>query len=394
MPADHKDKTGKKKNDSSSSSSECKKEKKVECKDKNCELPIVIDQVPVCICKSGKYCVAKDLHYRGNDIAILVTANNVTIDFANHDLVLHNRAATGISIECVREIVIKNDAISFSSSANGVGPNGSENTAVGVNIKNSSKVLLENLFIKDVARGVFVEDSDDISIVNTHFENNSTASIKTNKVSGLVLEKIAIKNNEIVGGSLEAAIRFDNTNNILFNGLNSYRGDIFYISGNNATFEKINIVFDDDTYSFSMFQLGSAPPVRGLVSNVLVHDSNFKNSAGSSTSKGAQITNANNVIFNDVSIWQAGAVEDNTDTGILAIGLEQNSGNANSVRNVQVRNSKLFAPADLPVSFGVRNQADEGFENKNVFFYNVIVNNHDGVQIIDFATLFSKFLTF
>lgn len=421
MPADHKVHSKNRKHVSSSSSSSCPSSSEPKPKKEKCANPYIIDHVPVCICKPGKYCVTKELHYKGTGTAIIISANNVTLDFANHDLVLHNKKATGIAIECVREVVIKNDVIAFAPPVCGVGPEGDENHALGILIKNSSKVLLQDLFLRDTAIGVLAVNSDDVSIVNTHFENNSDASLVTINVVGLILKKLTIKNNEIVGGTTLGAVLFVATDNIYFDNLNSVRGDVFYRSGSNAIFKNINILFDDETYPFSMFQLGTTTEfdpeffdrflhdnhenkykhciknlevdTDGRVTNVLVENSNFKNTESSSTAKGSQITNAENIIYDNVSIWLAGALEDNSDTIILVIGAEQASGTASSVAAVQIRNSKLLAPENNPVTIGIRNQADEGLDNQLVFFNNVVVHNPDGIQIQDFSNLFTNFLT-
>ena len=55
-------------------------------KAESCEDYYVIDKVPAFIDKPGKWCVKKNLKFTGTGNAITVTANNVTLNFGDHNL--------------------------------------------------------------------------------------------------------------------------------------------------------------------------------------------------------------------------------------------------------------------------------------------------------------------
>lgn len=416
MPADKNDSKHKKHCSSSrsnSSSSEttckkncndskkCKKDDKVYCvekdKCKECDKPKVIHKVPVIISKPGKYCVTEELLYKGSETAITIAANNVTLDLAHHDLIIRHPSAIGISIIGVREVVVKNDAIKFTPKFDEHQICG--NTVTGVLIRNSSKVLLDHLYIKNISQAILIDSSDDITVKNSHIENACTFGIRSLDSRGLVLENITFKNNSsiIKGGTALGAFSFIRTDNISFENLNSLNGDIFYGSGTNAVFRHLNIIFNDSKYFFSAFQLGSGgTETPGLASNVELLESNIQmqvigfDSDSGSGGKASIISFADNVHYEKVNLSSVGA-ESNEDTAVLVIGREllfpaefENS----KVTNFKLLASNVFAPEDNPVTSAIIMQPGNtpDLKNEGIVLDNVLVHNPGGQKIFNRAT--------
>lgn len=389
--------------DSTSESSSCditsnkhkkhKKTEKVYCveedKCKKCNDPKVISKVPVIISKPGKYCVNKELVYKGCDAAITIAANNVTLDLGNNDLILRHSTATGIAVLNVREVLIKNDAIKYQPKC--VEPIVCENEATGVLIRNSCKVQLEDLYIKFVSKGILIDESDDVKVINTHLENNCCYSIKSLHSKNLVLKKIHIKNNLIIGGTVEGAIVFKKTDNILLDVLNSLNGDIFFESGNNGVFKHVNILFNDDQYVNSAFQLGSGGHEEPLTaSNVSLLESNIEmqvvgvDSETGSAGKAAIISNASNVHFEKVNLKSAGVEDNNEGTAVLVVGRELLANpdfeNTIVVRNFKLLASNVFAPSANPVNYAIVDQPGNvpDLANEGITYDNVLIFNPNG----------------
>lgn len=130
-----------------------------------CDAPRPIHCVPFCIEKPGKYCVTRDLCYYGHGAAILVKANNVTINFANHDLLLKENDAVGVKAEGVEELTLENDKIYT--------PEVSTNSAsAAVHLKDCTKVLLDNLLTQNTFFGVLIDNCDDVKLQNSRGEKH------------------------------------------------------------------------------------------------------------------------------------------------------------------------------------------------------------------------------
>ena len=130
-----------------------------------CAHSIKIDHVPFVITKSGKYCVTKDLIFADAGAAITVAANNVSINFANHNLTLTNPAGIGISATGISELFIENDSISTPA------PSGAL-TSAGITLDHVTKVSINNVFTENTFTGINVlNNSNDIKITNYHHKN-------------------------------------------------------------------------------------------------------------------------------------------------------------------------------------------------------------------------------
>jgi hypothetical protein len=129
----------------------------------------VIDKVPFVICKSGKWCVKKDLIYTGAKTAITIKANNVTLNFKNHNLILENEAAVGIAAKNVKELLIKQDAIK--SRRVSTNP-----TSAAIFLKNCQKVTLEELLTTKTFRGIRVDGCSDVWINHCNLTKHTGGS--------------------------------------------------------------------------------------------------------------------------------------------------------------------------------------------------------------------------
>ncbi len=128
-----------------------------------CNVPVVID-------RPGKWFAKKELVYGGSGAAIIIAVDGVSIDFLNHDLVLTDPAATGILAQGVREIVIKNDAITTPTQSD-------ISTSNAILLHNCEKVTIENIFTSNTFGGVGIDNSSsDIHFSNCHFKNHTGGS--------------------------------------------------------------------------------------------------------------------------------------------------------------------------------------------------------------------------
>lgn len=132
---------------------------------RKCDKTRVISRVPVTISKSGKYCVNRDLTYTGSGAAIVVEADNVTINFANHSLFLTDPAAEGILAVDVEEFTLLNDKISLNQISNLASSN-------AIHLVNVSKARIDNIYTENTLRGIRLEGSNDVNITNTHHTNH------------------------------------------------------------------------------------------------------------------------------------------------------------------------------------------------------------------------------
>ncbi len=135
-----------------------------------CEMTKVINTVPVIISESGKYCVTTDLVYNGPNTAILVTADNVTINFHNHSLTLTNNLAQGIVAQDVSEFTLENDIIQGSTIFQTA-------TSAAVHLVRVNKATLKNLYTKNTTRGIFIEDSTDIEVLHSLLEAHESSDL-------------------------------------------------------------------------------------------------------------------------------------------------------------------------------------------------------------------------
>ncbi|MCE5293808.1 MAG: right-handed parallel beta-helix repeat-containing protein, partial [Chlamydiales bacterium] len=154
-----------------------------------CDKAHVISSVPAVIDKPGKWCVKKDLVYKGSGTAITITANNVTLNFNNHSLTLENPSAIGVYANTVQELTVLNDII--------------KSTTISTNpisrafyILNCEKVTLDNIFTANTFYGVDAVNSKDVFVTHSRFKDHiggtdtaSSGSIRVENCNAVVVEE-------------------------------------------------------------------------------------------------------------------------------------------------------------------------------------------------------------
>ena len=128
--------------------------------------------LPALLDRSGDYSLCTDLIYDGN--AITITANNVKLNL-NHSLTLTNAAANGVVVNGASEVVIENDHI-INTSLN-------PQTGSGIYLLNATHITIETLDTLQNANGLLVQNSRDVQVVHSRFENAGVAGAQGNWVN-------------------------------------------------------------------------------------------------------------------------------------------------------------------------------------------------------------------
>lgn len=217
---------------------------------KKCKKPTAIHSLPFTISKSGKYCLSKDLLYSGDSIAIVIQATTVELDLNNHNLLINNPNAIGISVNDSSNVSIKNGTIVLLTEQT------DESIGVGVSISDSNKVALENLFISNFSFGIVIVSSTEISLLKVRSQNALQSNLSTTEVRGLNLKNVFFINDATVIGTAGVALR--RTNEVNVYNSNFINSDIFYVGGSVANFDKIRVEITDVNYPFGALQLGTA----------------------------------------------------------------------------------------------------------------------------------------
>lgn len=122
-----------------------------------CDATTPIYTVPIVINEPGKYCVVNDLVYNGTASAILVKADNVSINFQNHSLTLTDSNAQGIHVLDVNEFELQNDVIKGSAIFK-------TSTSAAVHLENVNKATLKNIYTKNTTKGIEIENSSNVRV--------------------------------------------------------------------------------------------------------------------------------------------------------------------------------------------------------------------------------------
>jgi hypothetical protein len=179
-----------------------------------CAHSIKIDHVPYVITEPGKYCVTKDLVFDGTGAAITVAVSNVTLNFANHSLTLTDPGAIGILASGISEFVLQNDVIQTPVESNVA-------TSVAIRLIDCKKVTIDGVFTLNTYFGIRATTSDDIRVVNSHFEHHrgiqeaplvSNAAISSEACTNVVIEDCVFTDNDSLsdGGFNSQGIVFRN----------------------------------------------------------------------------------------------------------------------------------------------------------------------------------------
>lgn len=128
-----------------------------------CDEMLPICSVPVVLSEPGKYCVTCDLVYNGSAAAILVTADNVSINFHNHSLTLTDSNAQGVLVQNVNEFTLENDVIQGSAIFKSP-------TSAAVHLVGVHKATLKNIYTKNTTKGIEIENSVDVRVEYSRVE--------------------------------------------------------------------------------------------------------------------------------------------------------------------------------------------------------------------------------
>ena len=239
---------------SSSDSDDCK-----------CDKIIPITKVPYTIKKSGKYCLAKDVEYCGKNAAITIKANDVTLNLSNHSIVL-TQPATAILI-LGAEVTIKDDGLHYKPNHRGPG------IAIGVHIKNTSKVNIADVAAGGFDNGVLIENSEDVQLHNCRFVGCPFSGISSINSRAVLLQHITLKDNGY-------GLIFDEGCKDCFIDqiyeTNSVTGTfIRWIDGITIQNSFFEITSAND--AFSCMQVGSELESQGRVNDILISNCHFIN---------------------------------------------------------------------------------------------------------------------
>lgn len=167
-----------------------------------------INQVPVTITQSGKYCISRDLTYTGSGAAITIAASNVTINFENQSLYLTNPSAIGVFACNCDEITIQNDKIVTNSVS-------SITTSAAIYFNGVHKGTIDNVFTQNTFRGINLENCVDVAVTNTHHKDHigsteqiSSAAIRVAGSSGVKIDSTVIEGNTGVNSIATTGVIF------------------------------------------------------------------------------------------------------------------------------------------------------------------------------------------
>ncbi len=203
-----------------------------------------IRSLPTTISESGVYYLDTDA-YGISDTAITINADNVILYGNNHYIggkmqilrlpdgsVRIQYFGTGIAVKG-RNIIIKNLRL--------------EKLARGIYISYSNGIRLESIRIAREERGIVIDSSSNIVIVNTKTYGDGTSSftgIDIKKSNGIILNNVEIRGykNEYYGTKLGAGLTVSGSNNITVKHAEIYDNDdgVVLSSVNNCLFMYVN----------------------------------------------------------------------------------------------------------------------------------------------------------
>lgn len=178
----------------SSSSSRHGHRKRQECQRKHRRSVRVISQrdIPFVIKRSGVYVLRENVSFNGSGNAITIAASNVKLRLNNFSINVQNSSGTAIYANNVSEIVVENDAILNSGSAN--------QTGNGIHFVNVTKALLSNVFTQGSFYGLLLENSNDVQVLNSQFLNAVQAGVDVNSSTNVVFNNCVFAGNATNNG--------------------------------------------------------------------------------------------------------------------------------------------------------------------------------------------------
>lgn len=294
---------------------------------RECDRTHVISRVPYTITESGKYCIRRDLTYTGTGSAIIVEADNVTINFANHSLFLESSAATGVLAVDVEELTILNDKISTPLLS-------TLNTSNAIHLIEVRKARIDNILTENTFYGLHVENSSDITETNSqhlnHYAGISANAIRIEGSTGIKLENIYVEgvfpdpNN---GGS---GINFtgDLNRNVLLRNLqfNNVDTAILFSNVDGVVAENIEVIAAPIAV-FNALQFGTANE-ETVVKNIIFTNTVISNADAVPAWDGVTLIQAFNIEFVNFVIDTNTRLDESTgyQPAAIHIGCGENSG--------------------------------------------------------------------
>ena len=283
----------------------CEKLRHELCKLKPCGDQHVIDKVPAVVDKPGKWCVKKNLAFTGTGNAITVTANNVTLNFGDHNLLISSEGAIGIFANGVSELVILNDKISCPTVS-------TDPAVVAIHLLNCDKVTVDNVFTQNTFQGIFAENSTDVFITRSRFKDHvgglETRDTTSNGVKASGSTAVVIEESTFSGGGANPGLT-NRASGIQFNNgcTNCRVSNCQFTPLDIAIFaQQIDgLIVENSTFvctlqtEFGHIQTGSVG--LNISNDVIIRNCTF-NCNESSGGGGINIVNAANNLIEDVTI--------------------------------------------------------------------------------------------
>ncbi len=324
-----------------------------------------INKVPVVIDEPGKYCVPRKLVYDGNDKAIIVTADNVTINFFNHDLILNDTSAIGIYANGVSELTILNDKIQCATQANNP-------RSIAIQLINTSKVTIDNVFTANTNFGISATDVHDVKVANSHFEHHNGLGVTPGTVGSAPLNLGGCENFEIESCIFEE----NNSSNAFFAGVFLFASNAFQTPCRNFrisncqfldTFlfieqvdgilmENCTVTVTDPTFGVSFAQIGLAVPGSTFaVNDMLTRNCTFTNLNANPGFDGINVYVANGVLMENTIIDMNAVGVLGYNTAGLRIGGSTTLGSPSVVNDLIFRNSIIRNSPNQGIFFDTGN---------------------------------------
>jgi hypothetical protein len=333
----------------------------------NCE-PTPISHVPITITKSGRYCVTRNLRYDGDSAAIIIAANDVSIDFNYFDLLLTNGAATGVLADGYQNVEIKNGTIELKADVVPISTEANV-TSVAILLHNIVKVHIDHMLTRNTIRGIFVNFSEGILIENSVHKNHHFLLVNgvviITRGNAIRIEdsfNIIIKNDSVSAVATlfnpdlnfaNNGYTFERSQDIIVKNVNMVNVDagVGLTKTDNVVIDKLNVQLSP-LNPFNFVQVGSGPtsvlPPRPST-NTIIKNSTFilRNSTPFAGPDGIFIVLGKNLLIENVTIESDTApsppdVLDVPITGAIHIG--QSAGPITFFSDVKIINVIVSGP--------------------------------------------------
>ena len=301
----------------------CEKLRHELCKLKPCGDQHVIDKVPAVIDKPGKWCVKRNLEFTGTGNAITIAANNVTLNFGDHNLLIPSVGAVGIFADGVSELVILNDKISCPTVS-------TDPTVLAIHLLNCDKVTVDNVFTQNTFQGIFVENSTDVFITRSRFKDHvgglGTNDTNSNGLKASGSTAVVIEESTFTGGGANPGLA-NETNGAQFNNgcTNCHVSNCQFAPVDTGIFaQQIDgLIVENSTFESTLetgFSLMYTGGESTLGNDVMIRNCTFNSNGNVVGGGGIYLQSGANYIIEDVRINSNGSAGDGIAIGIPAGG--------------------------------------------------------------------------